>query len=53
MVGYVKQNFFVRYRSFESWEHLNQLAEQWLREEADLRVQGTVKEAKSARVRTI
>jgi transposase len=44
MVGYVKQNFFVRYRSFESWVHLNQLAEQWLREEADLRVQGTVKE---------
>ena len=44
MVGYVKQNFFVRYRAFESWEHLNQLAEQWLREEADLRVQGTVKE---------
>ena len=44
MVGYVKQNFFVRYRSFESWEHLNQLVEQWLREEADLRVHGTVKE---------
>ena len=44
MVGYVKQNFFVRYRSFESWVHLNQLAEQWLREEADLRMQGTVKE---------
>src|SRR5512135_741401 len=44
MVGYIKQNFFVRYRSFESWVHLNQLAEQWLREEADLRVQGTVKE---------
>jgi len=44
MVGYVKQNFFVRYRAFESWEHLNQLAEQWLRDEADLRVHGTVKE---------
>ena len=27
MVGYVKQNFFVRYRSFENWAHLNQLAE--------------------------
>jgi transposase len=49
MVGYVKQNFFVRYRSFESWEHLNQLAEQWLREEADLRVQGTVKEVVAER----
>ena len=49
MVGYVKQNFFVRYRAFESWEHLNQLAEQWLREEADLRVQGTVKEVVAER----
>ncbi len=44
MVGYIKQHFFVRYRAFESWEHLNQLAEQWLRQEADERVQGTVKE---------
>jgi len=35
MVGYIKQHFFVRYRSFESWAHLNQLAGQWLREEAD------------------
>jgi transposase len=49
MVGYVKQNFFVRYRSFESWEHLNQLAEQWLREEADLRIQGTLKEVVAER----
>ncbi len=49
MVGYIKQNFFVRYRSFESWEHLNQLAEQWLKEEADLRVQGTVKEVVAER----
>jgi transposase len=44
MVGYIKGNFFVRYRSFESWVHLNQLAEKWLVEEADRRVQGTVKE---------
>ena len=44
MVGYIKQHFFVRYRAFESWAHLNQLAEQWLREEADLRLHGTVKE---------
>ena len=44
MVGYVKGNFFVRYRAFESWAHLNQLAEQWLAEEADQRLQGTVKE---------
>jgi transposase len=49
MVGYIKQNFFVRYRSFESWEHLNQLAEQWLREEADLRMHGTVKEVVAER----
>ena len=34
---------------FESWAHLNQLAEQWLREEADLRVQGTVKEVVAER----
>jgi transposase len=44
MVGYIKQHFFVRYRAFESWGHLNQVAEQWLREEADQRVQGTVQE---------
>ena len=49
MVGYIKHNFFVRYRSFENWEHLNQLAEQWLKEEADLRVQGTVKEVVAER----
>lgn len=44
MVGYIKHHFFVRYREFDSWEHLNQLAEEWLREEADRRVHGTVKE---------
>lgn len=44
MVGYIKQHFFVRYRSFESLSHLNQLAEQWLRDEADLRLQGSVRE---------
>jgi transposase len=44
MVGYIKQHFFVRYRAFESLAHLNQLAEHWLREEADGRLQGTVKE---------
>jgi len=49
MVGYVKQHFFVRYRSFESMSHLNQLAEAWLREEADQRVQGTVKEVVAER----
>jgi transposase len=44
MVGYVKHHFFVRYRRFESWAHLNQVAEQWLREEADAREHGTVHE---------
>lgn len=44
MVGYVKDHFFVRYREFASWAHLNQLAEQWLAEEADQRLHGTVKE---------
>lgn len=49
MVGYIKQHFFVRYRSFESWAHLNQLAEQWLIEEADQRVHGTVHEVVAER----
>jgi hypothetical protein len=49
MVGYIKHNFFVRYRCFESWAHLNQLAEQWLREEADQRIHGTVKEVVAER----
>jgi transposase len=44
MVGYVKHHFFVRYRRFESWAHLRQLLEQWLVEEADQRVHGTVRE---------
>ena len=48
-VGYVKHHFFVRYRAFESWAHLNQLAERWLREEADPRVHGTVHEVVAAR----
>ena len=49
MVGYIKHHFFVRYREFESWEHLNQLAEAWLREEADRRFHGTVKEVVAER----
>jgi transposase len=49
MVGYIKQHFFVRYRSFESWVHLNQQAERWLAEEADQRLQGTVKEVVAER----
>jgi transposase len=49
MVGYIKHNFFVRYRSFDSWAHLNQLAERWLAEEADQRLQATVKEVVAER----
>ena len=44
MVGYVKANFFVRYQSFETFEHLNGLLERWLLEEADKRLHGTVRE---------
>lgn len=51
MVGYLKGNFFVRYRRFDSLAHLNQLAEHWLLEVADprrrrlaTRVGGTVQE---------
>jgi transposase len=51
MVGYVKQNFFVRYREFESFAHLNQLLERWLRDEADPRVHGTVREVVALQVR--
>jgi len=49
MVGYIKGNFFQRYRAFESWAHLNQLAEQWLREEADQRMHGTLHEVVAER----
>jgi transposase len=49
MVGYIKQHFFVRYRSFASWAHLNQLGERWLADEADQRLQSTVKEVVSVR----
>ncbi|MCI0581125.1 MAG: IS21 family transposase [Chloroflexi bacterium] len=49
MVGYIKEHFFVRYRAFDSWTHLNQLAEQWLVAEADQRLQGTVQEVVAER----
>jgi transposase len=49
MVSYLKHHFFVRYRAFDSWGHLQQLAEQWLREEADQRVQSTVQEVVATR----
>ncbi len=43
MVRYVKENFFQRYRAFESLGHLNRLLAQWLGEVADGRVHGTHK----------
>ena len=49
MVGYIKQHFFVRYRAFDSFAQMNQLAEQWLRDEADQRLHGTVNEVVSER----
>jgi transposase len=49
MVAYLKHHFFVRYRAFDSWAHLQNLVEQWLREEADQRVQSTVQEVVAVR----
>lgn len=49
MVGYVKHNFFVRYRRFESFAHLNALLERWLAEVADPRLHGTLKEVVAER----
>jgi transposase len=49
MVGYIKGNFFQRYRSFESFTHMNQLAEIWLVEEADARLHGTLREVVAER----
>lgn len=37
MVGYVKHNFFVHYRRFDSFAHVNQLLTQWLAHEAEQR----------------
>lgn len=36
MVGYVKHNFFVHYRRFDSFAYVNQPLTQWLAQEADL-----------------
>ncbi|HCN6866615.1 TPA: IS21 family transposase, partial [Escherichia coli] len=35
MVKYLKENFFVRYRRFDSLAHVNQLLEQWMADVAD------------------
>jgi transposase len=44
MIGYLKYNFFKRYRRFDSMDDLNRLLEKWLIEVADQRFHGTVKE---------
>lgn len=44
MVRYVKENFFQRYREFESLSHVNELLLHWLAQVADPRMHGTVKE---------
>lgn len=44
MVGYIKGNFFQRYREFDSLSHMNELALSWLASEAGPRLHGTVKE---------
>lgn len=49
MVGYVKHNFFLRYRRFESLAQMNQLALHWLATEADPRFHGTVREVVAKR----
>src|SRR5512143_46665 len=49
MVRYLKEHFSVRYRAVDSLAHLNQQAEQWLTDEADQRIHGTVKEVVAVR----
>lgn len=49
MVGYVKHNFFQRYRSFASIEEANNLALAWLATITDRRLQSTVKEIVAVR----
>jgi hypothetical protein len=49
VAGYIKGNFFQCYRFFVSWEHINQLAEQWVRGEADQSLHGTVREVVAER----
>lgn len=48
-VGYVKQNFFQRYRAFDDLAHLNRCLEHWLLKVADPRRHTTVKEVVAVR----
>jgi len=43
MVGYVKHNFFQRYRRFESFDQINRQLMHWLETVADRRIHGTLK----------
>ena len=52
MVRYVKENFFVRYQAFDSFEDLNQRLHVWLTSEADARVHGTTGQVVSEAFRT-
>ncbi len=49
MVGYIKHNFFQRYRRFDSLRHMNALAQKWLAETADPRMHGTLREVVAER----
>lgn len=49
MVGYIKNNFFQRYRGFATLEEANNLALRWLGNVADRRLHGTVKEVVAER----
>lgn len=52
MVRYVKENFFVRYQAFDSFNDLNQRLHAWLTNEADARVHGTTGRVVSEAFRT-
>jgi len=49
MVKYLKENFFVRYRRFDSFTHVNQLLEQWIAEVADSRALRQFRQTPAAR----
>lgn len=49
MVKYLKENFFVRYRSFDSFTHVNQQLEQWVSDVADKRMLRQFKETPEQR----
>lgn len=52
MVRYVKENFFVRYQAFDSFDDLNQRLHVWLTSMADAQVHGTTGQVVSEAFRT-